>query len=99
MELRAADGMALRFHAYIEHLSETVGHADRHAPLRECCTGLLLPREEERRANGRAYGAGRARCEALRHFVAKALWDERELLAAVRTFALPIIERSAPIRA
>jgi SRSO17 transposase len=49
MDLRAADGVALRFHAYIEHLSEAVGHADRHGPLSEYCTGLLLPGERKSR--------------------------------------------------
>jgi hypothetical protein len=29
MDLRAADGVALRFHAYIEHLSKALGHVDR----------------------------------------------------------------------
>ena len=47
MDLRATDGVALRFHAYIEHLSEAVGHADRHAPLAEYCAGLLLPGERK----------------------------------------------------
>jgi SRSO17 transposase len=47
MDLRAADGVALRFHAYIEHLSGAVGHADRHGPLSEYCTGLLLPGERK----------------------------------------------------
>jgi hypothetical protein len=31
--------------------------------------------------------------------VAKAPWDEAELLSAVRTFVLPKIEKDAPIRA
>ena len=47
MDLRAADGVALRFHAYIEHLSKATGHADRHLPLTEYCTGLLLPGERK----------------------------------------------------
>ncbi len=37
--------------------------------------------------------------QSLHHFVAKAPWDEVELLAAVRTFVLPKIEKQAPIRA
>ena len=52
MDLRATDGVALRFHGYIEHLSEAVGHADRHAPLAEYCTGLLLPGEKKKRHAG-----------------------------------------------
>lgn len=40
-----------------------------------------------------------AKHQPLHHFVAKAPWDEAELLAAVRTFVLPKIEKRAPIRA
>ncbi len=29
MDLRAVDGVALRFHAYIDHLSKAMGHAER----------------------------------------------------------------------
>jgi SRSO17 transposase len=47
MGLRAAEGVALRFHAYIGHLTEATGRADRHAPLSEYCTGLLLPGERK----------------------------------------------------
>ena len=32
-----------RFAAYVEALAEVIGHADRAAPLRDYCLGLLLP--------------------------------------------------------
>src|SRR3954465_4889099 len=32
-----------RFGAYVEALTEVIGHADRAAPLRDYCLGLLLP--------------------------------------------------------
>ena len=32
-----------RFAAYVEGLSKALGHADRVAPLKAYCTGLLLP--------------------------------------------------------
>jgi SRSO17 transposase len=32
-----------RFAAYIEGLAEAAGHADRNQPLKNYCTGLLLP--------------------------------------------------------
>ncbi|HSB49576.1 MAG TPA: IS701 family transposase [Burkholderiales bacterium] len=102
MDLRAADGVALRFHAYIEHLSEAMGHADRHAPLAEYCTGLLLPGERksvEPMAARVAPAAVGAKHQSLHHFVAKAPWDETELLASVRAFVLPIMEKTAPVRA
>src|SRR3954451_9959575 len=32
-----------RFAAYVEALTEAIGHADRATPLRHYCTGLLMP--------------------------------------------------------
>lgn len=102
MDLRAADGVALRFHAYIEHLSEAMGHADRHAPLAEYCTGLLLPGERksiEPMAARVAPAEVGAKHQSLHHFVAKAPWEETKLLASVRSYVLPILEKMAPMRA
>ena len=102
MDLRAPDGVALRFHAYIEHLSEAVGHADRHAPLAEYCTGLLLPGERksvEPMAARVAPTEVSAKHQSLHHFVAKAPWDGTKLLASVRAFVLPAMEKAAPVRA
>lgn len=102
MDLRAADEVALRFHAYIEHLSKALGHADRHVPLAEYCTGLLLPGErksvEPMAARMAPLEVG-AKHQSLHHFVAKAPWDETKLLASVRSFVLPIMQKVAPIRA
>ena len=36
-----------RFAAYVEHLAQAVGHADRVAPLKAYCTGLILPGERK----------------------------------------------------
>ena len=33
----------LEFERYMAHLSEGLGHVDRHAGLRGYCTGLILP--------------------------------------------------------
>jgi len=102
MDLRAANGVALRFHAYIEHLSKATGHADRHAPLGEYCTGLLLPGERksiEPIAARVAPAEVGAKHQSLHHFVAKAPWSEADVLASVRSFVLPIMEKTAPIRA
>ncbi|HEU4921501.1 MAG TPA: IS701 family transposase, partial [Burkholderiales bacterium] len=102
MDLRAADGVALRFHAHIEHLSEAMGHADRHAPLAEYCTGLLLPGERksiEPMAARVAPAEVGAKHQSLHHFVAKAPWEESKLLASVCSYVLPILEKMAPMRA
>jgi SRSO17 transposase len=102
MELRATKGVASRFSEFIEHLSETVGHADRHGPLMAYCTGLLLPGERksvEPMAARLAPDAIGAKHQSLHHFVAKAPWQDAALLAAVRAFVLPKMESQAPIRA
>ena len=36
-------GWEERFGNYVERLGDVLGHADRRAPLRAYCTGLLLP--------------------------------------------------------
>jgi hypothetical protein len=36
-----------RFAAYMEGLAQAAGHADRHAPLKNYCKGLLLPGERK----------------------------------------------------
>lgn len=102
MDRQATQGVALRFQAYIEHLSGVIGHADRREPLAAYCKGLLLPGERksvEPMAARIAPGEVGARHQSLHHFVAKAPWDEARLLAAVRHYVLPKMENQAPIRA
>src|SRR3954452_14504978 len=36
-----------RFAAYVEKLTGVIGHADRAGPLRDYCTGLLMPAERK----------------------------------------------------
>ncbi len=76
-----------RFDDYVERLGETLGHADRRAPLRAYATGLLLPGErkslEPIAARVEPFRVGAAH-QSLHHFVAKAPWDDAALLAAVR---------------
>ena len=47
MDLRAADDSESRFSAYVEGLVSVVGHADRAGPLRDYCTGLMMPCERK----------------------------------------------------
>lgn len=102
MDRRATQAVALRFQAYIEHLSGVIGHADRREPLAAYCTGLLLPGERksvEPMAARIAPGEVGAKHQSLHHFVAKAPWDEAGLLAAMRDYVLPKMEQRAPVRA
>jgi len=100
MDQRATKGVASRFAEYVEHLSEVIGHLDRRGPLASYCTGLLLPGDRksvEPMAARIAPDEVGAKHQSLHHFVAKAPWDEAELLSAVRTFVLPKIENDTGI--
>src|SRR5918912_3503495 len=91
-----------RFDDYVRRLGDVLGHADRRAPLRAYCTGLLLPGERESvepmaaRVDPARAGAAH---QSLHHFVAKAAWDDAALLRAVRDHALPAMLERGPVRA
>jgi SRSO17 transposase len=91
-----------RFDAYVDRLAEAVGHADRRWPLEAYLTGLLLPGErksvEPMAARVDPRHVSRAH-QSLHHFVANAPWEERELLAVARDYALAQLERHAPVEA
>ncbi len=75
---------AERFDRYLEHLSEGLGHADRHAGLRGYCTGLMLPlsrKSVEPMAARLDPLHASARHQALHHFVAQAEWSQSETAA------------------
>lgn len=64
-----------------------LGHADRAAPFRSYCTGLLLPGDRksvEPMAARVEPGRVQAAHQSLHHFVAKAEWSDDAVLAAVR---------------
>ena len=91
-----------RFAAYVEALSSALGHADRKAPLKAYCTGLLLPGERksvEPMAARVAPGRVQAAHQSLHHFVAKAEWSDAAVLAMARAQVLPALEQQGPIRA
>jgi SRSO17 transposase len=95
-------GWEERFDDYVRRLGDVLGHADRRAPLRAYCTGLLLPGERKSvepmaaRVDPARVGAAH---QSLHHFVANAAWDDGALLAAVRDYALPAMLERGPIRA
>jgi SRSO17 transposase len=95
-------GSESRFVAYVEAITSVLGHADRAAPFRSYCAGLLLPGDRksvEPMAARVQPGRVQAAHQSLHHFVAKADWSDEAVLAAVHTRVLPIVERSGPIRA
>ena len=97
MGLRSSGrGSESRFAAYVEVITSTLGHADRAAPFRSYCTGLLLPGDRksvEPMAARAQPGRVQAAHQSLHHFVAKSDWSDDAVLAAVRARVLPIIER------
>jgi SRSO17 transposase len=97
-----ARGSESRFAAYVEAITASLGHADRAAPFRLYCAGLLLPGDrksvEPMAARVQPWRVQAAH-QSLHHFVAKAEWSDDTMLAAVRGCVLPIIERRGPIRA
>src|SRR4051812_33221033 len=95
-------GSEIRFQAYVNALSEAIGHADRIDPLRRYCTGLLLPGERksiEPMAARLDPQHVQATHQSLHHFVAKAPWDDAAVLTAVREQVLPALTRHGPITA
>ena len=72
-----------RFGAYVEALAEVIGHADRTAPLRDYCLGLLLPGERksvEPIAAVTAPARVSAQHQLLLYFVANAPWSDERVL-------------------
>src|SRR3954468_4349262 len=95
-------GSEIRFQAYVNALSEAIGHADRIDPLRRYCTGLLLPGERksiEPMAARLDPQHVQATHQSLHHFVAKSPWDAEAVLTAVRARVLPALTRHGPITA
>ena len=81
------------FNRYMDHLSERLGHADRHAGLSGYCTGLMLPlsrKSVEPMAARLDPLQASARHQALHHFVAKSEWSDAAIMAGVRDWVVPV---------
>ncbi len=102
MDLRGTDESEKRFLQYVEELASVIGHADRAAPLRDYCIGLLLPCERksvEPMAALTAPERTAAQHQSLLHFVGQAPWPDEPVLAKVREMVLPEMEHNGPIEA
>jgi SRSO17 transposase len=89
-----------RFAVYIEGLAEAAGHADRNVPLKNYCTGLLLPGERksvEPMAARLAPGNVRRMHQSLHHVVADAPWSDEGVLDRCLDFVLPAMLRQEPV--
>ena len=102
MDFCGATGSELRFAAYVDGLASVIGHKDRIGPLRDYCTGLILPGERksvEPMAAVTAPTRTAAQHQSLLHFVGEGGWSDERVLAKVREMVLPTIERQGPIEA
>jgi SRSO17 transposase len=84
----------------MDGLAQAAGHADRHAPLKSYCRGLLLPGERksvEPMAARLAPDNVRRMHQSLHHLVADAPWNDKEMLAEVRREVLPSMQKHGPV--
>src|SRR6202521_2357426 len=102
MGLGAIGDSESRFAGYVEGLASVLGHADRMGPLRDYCTGLILPGERksvEPMAAKTAPSRTAAQHQSLLHFVGVATWSDEKVLAKVREMVWPSMEQHGPIEA
>ena len=100
MDRQASEDSESRFARYVEGLTSAIGHADRAAPLRDYCVGLLAAdgrKSVEPMAAVTAPAMVSAQHQKLLHFVANAPWSDERVLAKVRETAVLAIERHGPI--
>lgn len=84
-----------RFARYIENLAGVLGHVDRAEPLKDYCTGLLMPVERksvEPMAAMVAPTRTSAAHQSLLHFVGQSTWSDEAMLGKVRDLAAPAFE-------
>src|ERR1700738_1269781 len=102
MNLKSEGTSEVRFAAYVQGLSSVLGHADRIGPLRDYCTGLILPGERksvEPMAAKTAPARTAAQHQSLLHFVRVAAWADQKVLAKVRQMGLTAIQQHGPVEA
>jgi SRSO17 transposase len=89
-----------RFAAYIEGLAKAAGHVDRNVPLKNYCTGLLLPGDRksvEPMAARLAPDNVRRMHQSLHHVVADAPWSDEAVLDSSLEVVLPAMLRQGPV--
>ena len=91
-----------RFARYIESLAGVLGHVDRAEPLRDYCTGLLMP-VERKSVEPMAAMVSPARASAahqsLLHFVGQSAWSDEAMLGKVRDLVAPAFEAHGGVEA
>jgi SRSO17 transposase len=91
-----------RFARYIESLAGVLGHVDRAEPLKDYCTGLLMP-VERKSVEPMAAMVSPARASAahqsLLHFVGQSAWSDEAMLGKVRDLVAPAFEAHGGVEA
>ena len=93
-------GSEARFASYVDALGSVIGHADRTGPLRDYCTGLILPGERksvEPMAARTAPARVSAQHQSLLHFVSTGGWSDEKVLAKISELVVPAITKHGPI--
>src|SRR3954471_14952340 len=88
------DSSEVRFAGYVAALVGVIGHADRATPLRDYCTGLLMPAERksvEPMAAITAPARVAAQHQSLLHFVGQSAWSDEAILTRARELTLPAL--------
>lgn len=84
----------------MEGLANAAGHSDREVPLKNYCTGLLLPGDRksvEPMAARLAPNRVRRMHQSLHHLVADAPWKDEAILEQVRSQVLPAMQKNGPV--
>src|SRR5437764_10012079 len=84
----------------MEGLAQAAEHADRAIPLKNYCTGLLLPGERksvEPMAARLAPNNVRRMHQSLHHVVADAPWSDEAVLDRCLDFVVPALLRQEPV--
>jgi SRSO17 transposase len=91
----------IAFDAYLDALAPAMQHRSREQPLRDYCTGLLLPdgrKSVEPMAARLDPAAARTKHKTLLNFVADGAWSDEAVLAAMRRQVLPAMQALGPVR-
>src|SRR2546428_6078883 len=100
MNLDQGGDSETRFAEYVAGLGSVIGHVERTRPLRDYCTGLILPGERksvEPMAARTAPARISAQHQSLLHFVGVGGWSDEKVLAKISELVLPAITKHGPI--
>ena len=91
-----------RFASYVEELASALDQTDRARPLRDYCTGLILPGERksvEPMAARTDPARVSAQHQSLLHFVGAGGWSDEKVLVKISELVVPAITQHGPIEA